>query len=69
MGEREGPELGNANCRVGMALVDAVGGGGAWSRRKQASEQGRAAGHVRRGATQLTGGAGRQQGPVVSGGV
>jgi hypothetical protein len=50
--------VGSADHGVGMALGGAVGGGSARSRRRQASEQGRAAGHGRRGAPRLIGQAG-----------
>jgi hypothetical protein len=54
---------------VGMALGSAIRGGNARSRWRRAGEQGRAAGRGQRGATRLTGGAGRQWRPVVSSGV
>jgi hypothetical protein len=61
MGERErasGVAVGSADHGVGMALGGAVGGGSARSWRRQASEQGRAAGRGRRGAPRLIGQAG-----------
>jgi hypothetical protein len=68
MGEREGVP-GTAVGSVGRRTWPAT----ALGRRAQAATllrgQGRAAGRGRRSATRLTGGAVRQQGPVVSGGV
>jgi hypothetical protein len=53
---------------VGMAPGGVVGGGSSRSRRRRAGKQGRAAGCAC-GAAWLTGVAGWQRGPVVSGGV
>jgi hypothetical protein len=66
-------ERGKARARHGsvdrvarMVLGGAVRGGSVCSWRRQASEQGRAAGHERRGAARLIGGAGQQRGPVLA---
>jgi hypothetical protein len=53
---------------VGMAPSGAIGGGRVRSRWRWVGEQERAAGHTRRGAVRLTGGTGRQRGPVSAAG-
>jgi hypothetical protein len=50
--------------RAGMASGGAVEGSSARSRWRRAGEQGRVTGHGRCDAARLTGGAGRQRGPV-----
>jgi hypothetical protein len=69
--ERErapGTAIGSADCGVRMAPGGVIGGGNVHSWRRRASEQGRAVGRAH-GAARLTGGVGRQRGPVVSSGV
>jgi hypothetical protein len=59
-----GARHGSADHWVTMALGGTVEGGSTRSRWRQAGEQGRAVGRGQRGAAWLTGGAGRQRGPV-----
>jgi hypothetical protein len=61
-----GSAVGSTDRRVRMASGNAVEGGSARSRWRQAGKQGRAAGRGQRDVAWLTGGAEGQRGPVVS---